>query len=62
MRLSIQKRLSLDNLLIGQFLFVLHTADRNRLTRAQRRLANAKTLAAAKLAAKTNEAEQQKSK
>ena len=38
------------------------TADRNRLTRAQRRLANAKKLEAAKLAAKTTEAEQQKSK
>ena len=38
------------------------TADRNRLTRAHRRLANAKKLAAAKLAAKTNDAEQQKSK
>ena len=38
------------------------TADRNRLTRAQRRLANAKQLAAAKLAAEKNEAEQQKSK
>ena len=38
------------------------TADRNRLTRAQRRLANAKKLEAARLAAKTTEAEQQKSK
>jgi len=38
------------------------TADRNRLTRAQRRLASAKKLAAAKLAVKTNEAEPQKSK
>ena len=38
------------------------TADRNRLTRAQRRLANAKKLEAARLAAKTTEAEQQKSR
>lgn len=38
------------------------TADRNRLTRAQRRLANAKKLQTAKLAAKTNDPEQQKSK
>jgi hypothetical protein len=38
------------------------TADRNRLTRAQRRLANAKNLEAAKLAAKLKEAGPQKSK
>ncbi|MEJ7595061.1 MAG: IS66 family transposase [Planctomycetaceae bacterium] len=38
------------------------TADRNRLTRAQRRLASAKKLAAAKLAAKKNEGEPPKSK
>ena len=38
------------------------TADPNRLTRAQRRLASAKQLAAAKRAVKTNVAEQQKSK
>ena len=38
------------------------TADRNRLTRAQRRLANAKKLEAARLAAKTTKAEQQKTK
>ena len=38
------------------------TADRNRLTRAQRRLASAKQLAAAKLAAKEDEAKQKKAK
>jgi len=38
------------------------TADRNRLTRAQRRLASAKKLAAAKLAAEKDEAKQQKPK
>ncbi|MEI7702087.1 MAG: hypothetical protein WCK86_19985 [Planctomycetia bacterium] len=39
-----------------------NAADRNRLTRAQRRLASAKNLAAAKLAALKAEANQQKPK
>ena len=38
------------------------TADRNRLTRAQRRLASAKKLAAAKLAVEKDEAKPQKPK
>lgn len=38
-----------------------YAADRNRLTRAQRRLVNTKKLDAARLAAKKNDVERQKS-